>query len=494
MTPDSERDGTITQQFAPLFRPRSVAVVGASGKSIAQGNTFIRHLRESGFQGAIYPIHPTEPTLEGLPTYPSLAQTPGPIDYAFIAVAAERVPGLLAAADGRVRFAQVMSSGFGESPGGRDLERALVDGARHGGMRLLGPNCMGTYSPRGRLTFVDGGVDVPGAIGIMSQSGGLSIDILRIGRGRGLRFSGLVSLGNCADLGADDLLDYFLADPETRVIGAYLEHIRDGRRFFEQLRAANASKPVVILKGGRTRQGQRAATSHTGSLAGNEEVWRALSQQTGSILVDTPEQFIDVLTAFQAYAPRTEAPTGRVLLFGNGGGASVLATDSLARLGLDVAPLDHSTADALAQLNLPAGASIANPVDVPANVLQRDRGALAQRILETIGANETPEAILMHLNLPVILGYRHVDMLGDLVEAALRSSETLRGRTHLVLALRANGDPESESRKRDCVIKAMEAGVAVFNELSNAAYALAALHAYERFRFTRCSQPMTKDT
>lgn len=494
MIPNSERDGSIVQRFGPLFRPRSVAVVGASGKSVAQGNTFIRHLRESGFDGAIYPIHPTERTLEGLRTYPSLAETPEPIDYAFVAVAAERVPGMLAAADGRVRFAQVMSSGFGEKPGGRDLERALIDGARDGGMRLLGPNCMGTYSPRGRLTFVDGGVDVPGAIGIMSQSGGLTIDILRIGRGRGLRFSGIVSLGNCADLGPNDLLEYFLADSETRVIGGYLEHIYDGRRFFEQLRAANARKPVVILKGGRTSQGQRAATSHTGSLAGNEEVWRALSQQTGSILVDTLEQFIDVLTAFQTYAPRAKTPTGRVLLFGNGGGASVLATDCLARLGLDVAPLDPSTADALVRLNLPAGASIANPIDVPANVLQRDRGALAQRILETVGANETPEAILMHLNLPVILGYRHVDMLDDLVEAALRTREAFRGHTHLVLALRANGDPESESRKRDCVIKAMEAGVAVFNELSNAAYALAALHAYERFRFTRHPQLMTTDT
>ncbi|MBP8297817.1 MAG: CoA-binding protein [Burkholderiales bacterium] len=494
MPPDQERVVPVVRRFRPLFLPRSVAVVGASGKSVAQGNTFIRHLQESGFQGAIYPIHPTEAALEGLPAYPSLAQTPEPIDYAFVAVAAERVPELLAAADGRVRIAQVMSSGFGERPEGRDLERALVESARRGGMRLLGPNCMGTYSPRGRLTFVEGGVDAAGGVGVLSQSGGLSIDILRIGRGRGLRFSGIVSLGNCADLGVNDLLEYYLADPETRVIGAYLEHVHDGRRFFEQLRAANAGKPVVILKGGRTKQGQRAAASHTGSLAGNEEVWQALAQQTGSTLVDTLEQFIDVLVAFQAYLPRVHAPTGRVLLFGNGGGASVLGTDCLARLGLDVAPLDPATHAVLEQFRLPPGASIANPVDVPANVLQKDGGALALRILETIASHETPEAILMHFNLPVIFGYRHVDMLGDLIRVALRTREALRGRAHLVMALRANGDPESESRKRDYAVEIDAAGVAVFNEITNAAYALAALHGYEKYRFARRQDSIIGET
>jgi acyl-CoA synthetase (NDP forming) len=485
MAPDPGIAEAVVERFAPLFRPRSIAVVGASGKSVAQGNLFIRHLREAGYAGSIYPIHPAEAGIEGLATFASLAATPEPIDYAFVAIAGERVPALLAAADGRVRYAQVMSSGFGEVPEGVALERALVDAARRGGMRLLGPNCLGTYSPRGRMTFVAGGVDAPGTIGILSQSGGLSIDLLRIGRNRGLRYSGVVSLGNCADLGVNDLLEYYLADPDTRVIGAYLEHVRDGRRLFELLRAANARKPVVILKGGRTRQGQRAAASHTGSLATGDEAWVALAKQTGSILVDTIEQFIDVLAAFQTYVPRAGAPDGRVVLFGNGGGASVLGTDALARLGLDVAPLEPATVRALNALDLSAGASVANPIDVPANILQREHGALAGRILEAVAANEAPEAILMHLNIPVLLGYRHLDMLGELMTGALAASAAFSGRTHLVLALRANGDPESEARKREWAIRATEAGVSVFGEIAHAAQALAALHAYERFRHTR---------
>jgi len=485
---DSPRgEESVVERFAPLFSPRTVAVVGASARAIAQGNRFIRQLRDFGFEGAIYPVHPSETMIEGLPAYPSLADTPEPIDYTFIAIASERVPNLLAAAKGRVRFAQVMSSGFGESETGRELEKDLVKAAHQGGMRLIGPNCMGTYSARGRLTFVEGGRDVPGNVGVMSQSGGLAMDLLLRGRGRGLHYSGVVSLGNCADLAADDFLEYFLADPETQVIGAYLEHVANGRHFFEQLRTAKARKPVVILKGGRTRQGARAAASHTGSLADNDQVWLALSKQTGAILVDTLEDFIDTLVAFQAYAPRVAAPTGRVVLFGNGGGASVLATDFLAKVGLDVAPLDAATAQALARLELPAGASVANPIDIPANILQKDRGAIAQKILEVIALSAGADSILMHLNVPVLLGYRDVDMLTDVIEAAIRAKEAIEGRTHLSLALRSNGEPEAERRKRESRLRAMKAGIPVFDEIPNQARATAAVYGFERFRAKRSS-------
>lgn len=487
MNPGVAPKESVVERFAPLFTPRTIAVVGASakGNGVAQGNRFIRHLRQVGYGGAIYPIHPSEQVVDDLIAYPSLAHTPESIDYAFIAIAGERVPATLAAANKRVRFAQVMSSGFGESVAGRELETALVEAARLGGMRLIGPNCMGIHSPRGRLTFVDGGPDSAGTVGVMSQSGGLAIDVLQRGRARGLEFSGVVSIGNCADLGPNDFLEYFLADAETRVIGAYLEHVANGRLFFEQLREAGASKPVVILKAGRTHQGQRAAASHTGSLADNDQVWTAVAKQTGAILVDTLEEFIDALVVFQSYTPRLAPPTGRVLLFGNGGGASVLATDFLAKLGLDVVAVDANTAKALERLELPAGASIANPIDVPANIFQKDRGAIAQTILEVVAQMEGAEAILMHLNVPVILGYRHVDMLSDLINAAVRARAMCLGRTHLLLALRSNGEPECEQRRRECRLQAMKAGIPVFDELPNQARAMAAVHAHERFRSLR---------
>ncbi|MGE0316020.1 MAG: CoA-binding protein [Lautropia sp.] len=470
-------------QFEPLFAPRAVAVAGVSSGSTAQGNAFIRRLREAGFGGDIYPIHPTASTLEGLAAYPTLSSAPRPVDYAFIAVPAAQVPGLLANAQGRVRFAQVMSSGFGESG---VSEAALLEAARTGGMRLLGPNCMGTYSPRGRLNFLDGGIGPPGTIGVLSQSGGLSIDIVRHGRQRGLAFSAVVSLGNSLDLGPNDLIEHFLQDPSTRVIGAYLEDVRDGRRLFRILSAAGARKPVVILRGGRSRQGQRAAHSHTGSLASPQEAWRALASQTGAVLRDSLEDFVAALLAFQAYpAPTAGSPSERVVLLGNGGGASVLAADSLADRGLAVAPLDDACAQALAMLPIPPGASLGNPIDVPANSLQRERGVLVQRILEAVGTLERPGALLVHLNLPVILGYRHLDMLGDLEQAIVASLPAIADGTRLAVCLRSCGDQSVELRRRELGQRLAGIGVPVFETLDEAAGALAALHEFSAFRHSR---------
>ncbi|MGD9942637.1 MAG: acetate--CoA ligase family protein [Burkholderiaceae bacterium] len=490
-----------------LFEPRAVAVAGASGSGTAQGNKFIRGLRAAGYRGAIYPIHPSERELEGLTAYRDLASTPQPIDYAFVAIPAMHVPALLAGANGRVRIAQVMTSGFDEAPASvpSPVDGALVSrrealelAIRRGGMRVLGPNCMGTHSPRGRMSFIEEGIDEPGGVGVLSQSGGLSMDIIRRGRQRGLRFSAVVSVGNCLDLDPADLLGFYLNDPHTRVIGAYLEHLQDGRRFFELLRQARARKPVVLLKGGRSAQGQRAAASHTGSLAGNDQVWRALAAQTGSILVDDLTQFIDTLTAFQAgaaggHAEGVEGVAGvegvdaderrsQVVMFGNGGGASVLAADALARSGVPIGPLQPATALALEALEVPAGASLDNPIDVPANVLQRESGALAERILQTVCRHELPQALIVHLNLPVILGYRHVDMLGDLVRAVMRVKQGLPAAVPVLLALRSSGDPQYEEKRRHWAVEAARSGIAVFEDLPNAAQALAALLAHARFR------------
>ena len=168
---------TIVERFNPLFKPKTVAVVGASTKGAALPNVFIRRIRELGFTGAIYPIHPSAPEIDGLKAYRSLADTPEPIDYTFIAIAGAQIPPLLEAANGRVRFAQVISSGFGEVDEGRALQQKLVDAARAGGMRLLGPNCLGIYSPRGHLTFTEIGPRPAGGVGVVSQSGGLGTDI-----------------------------------------------------------------------------------------------------------------------------------------------------------------------------------------------------------------------------------------------------------------------------------------------------------------------------
>lgn len=476
---------TITEEFTPLFAPKTVAVVGASTKGNALPNVFIRRIREFGFSGDIYPIHPSASEIDGLAAYKSLADTPKAVDYAYIAVSAAQIPHMLAAANGHVRFAQVVSSGFGEVEEGKNLQDELAAAARAGGMRLLGPNCLGIYTPRGRVTFTEIGPKEVGPVGIVSQSGGLGTDIIRRGLSRGLQFSGLVTVGNCADVTPSDLLEFYIADAQTRVIGMYIETAKDGRRLFDILRRAKAVKPVVILKGGRTQQGLAAAASHTGSLAGDDRVWVALARQTGCMLVDTLDQFIDTLLIFQTLTPRPQRPTQNVVLFGNGGGTSVLATDYYARLNLDVTPFAQNVITALAELKLPPGTSITNPVDCPVGTLQQDDGRVAEKILDIIYSQGKPEVLVMHLNLSAFVGRTKPEVLDNLVAAAMRVQEKYPEQSHFILVLRSDGEPSLEARKREFRDKAVALGVPVYDEMANAGHAVAALATFERFKAAR---------
>ncbi|MEO8849581.1 MAG: CoA-binding protein [Casimicrobiaceae bacterium] len=468
--------------YRPLIEPASVAVVGASASGSGPASNFLRHLRAYGYAGKIYPIHPTASEIDGLAAYPSLGDTPEPIDYAYVAVAAERVPDAIRRARGRVRFAQVMSSGFAENAHGHQAQAALLAAAHEAGVRLLGPNCMGTHSPRGRLTFVAGPDKDLGSVGVLAQSGGLSIDILRRGQNRGVRFSALVTLGNSADLGPADLLEFLMADPATKVIGLYLESVAKGRQFFDVLRAACGRKPIVLLKGGRTRAGMRASVSHTGALAADDRIWTGLARQTGMAMVDTLDEFLDALLALQTLAPTGERVTRRVALFGNGGGSSVLATDAFAREGFEVAPFSAATQSALGALDLPAGSSIDNPIDTPANALRGDDGALGVRVIDAVTGDDPPDALVMHFNLPVLLDYRNVDILGQLMKGALAAHARNAGRTHFVLVLRTDGDAGIDGQRRACRALALAAGVLCVDELIDAVKSLAAVRSHEAFR------------
>lgn len=491
MTDDAPVDTReIVGRFRPLFRPATVAVVGASSRGNGRGNVLMRRLRSFGYTGAIFPIHPGAEEIDGFPAYASLAATPEPIDYAYIAIPGADVIPLLAGARGRVRYAQVVSSGFAETEGGAALEAALVQAARVGGMRLIGPNCVGLFSPRGGITWTEIGPQPGGPVGVMTQSGGLGVDIVRRGSNRGLAFSSLVTLGNCADLGLSDFLEYYLADDETRVIGMYVESARDGRRLFEQLRGARARKPVVILKGGRTPEGKAAAASHTGALRGGDRAWHALSQQTGCILVKTLDELIDTLLAFQMLVPDLAHPTKRVVLFGNGGGTSVLATDYLSEQGLKVVPFADETQRALRAIGLPPGSSVANPVDIPGGNFRKDGGVAACSILDAIYRLDAPDALIMHLNMTTFKGYARGGALDALVKAALQVKAGYPGHSHFILVLRSDGDPELEEQKRQFRVQASASGIPIYDELTHAGAALAAVSRFEHFACSR-SAPST---
>ena len=478
-------------EFARLLRPRSIAVVGASSGGAGLANNFIRNLKSADYEGRIYPVHPYASEIEGLPACKALAELPEPVDYAYIAVAAERAPALFEGAASKVRFAQVISSGFSEA-GEAALEKRLVEACRAAGARLLGPNCLGIYSAAGRVSFIDRVAMEPGGVAVLSQSGGLGVDILRRGQVRGLRYNCLVTLGNSADLTPVDLMQHLLADDEVKVIGLYLEDIRDGRRFFDLLRENAARKPVVILKGGRTMAGQRASASHTGALAQDDRIWTALSRQTGAVLVDTLDAFLDALLVFQLLTPRSDGPTRKVALFGNGGGTSVLASDAFSRAGFDIPTLDDQALSGLRALKLPPGSSIENPIDTPAGTLRQENGAIAARILDCIYADQSIGAVVMHINMPVILSYSNDAILPNLIKAALEIQTRYPGRMHFLLVLRSDGELDIEAERLRYRNMATGLGVPVFGELVEAARALASLAWHEdaqaRLRAQRASR------
>ena len=463
----------VLERFAPLLAPRTIAVVGASGSGVTIANTFIRRLKDYGYAGRIYPIHPKAGEIEGLAAYASLAAIPEPVDYAYIAIGAERIPGMIAASAGRVHFAQVISSGFAEVEGGEALEHDLVRKAHAAGCRVIGPNCLGLYSPRAGVSFSADAPKDPGGVGVISQSGGLSTDIIKRGQWRGVRFSAVISIGNSADLGPADLLEYFLADAHTRVIGLYLEDVKDGRRFFELMRGA--PKPVVILRGGRSRQGHLAAASHTGALAGDARAWNALERQTPCVETHTVDAFLEALLVLQQLALRRGRPTRNVVLFGNGGGTSVLAADTFAEFGLDILPFDAATRRRLEALELPPGTSVANPIDTPVGTLQEKAGFVARTILDIVYESARPDAIVMHINLAAFVGRGNADTVANLISVVETVQAARRGEAHFILVLRSDGSPELDEAKRAYRARALAAAIPVYDEIANAAEALAAV-------------------
>jgi len=475
--------------FKPLYEPQTIGVVGASSTNMNRLNNYMRWVRDFGFKGDIYPIHPTATEIDGMPAYPSLADTPKPVDYAMVGVPSEKVPATIEAANGRCRFAHIIAAGFGEkgTPEGDQLQDELIAAAKKAGVRLLGPNCNGGFSPRSPYTYVNGMLPELGTIGCVSQSGGLGIDVLRRGETRGLRFSGLMTIGNAADLGPTDLLEFYLADPQTKIIGMYVEGVKEGRKFFELLRRSNGEKPIVLLKGGRTELGLQAAESHTGSLAGDDRVWQALARQTGAVIVNTLEEYLDVLLAFQMIPVRSDNPTTSAAIFGNGGGTSVLAVDAFANRGIRIDRFLPVTQEKLADLGLPPGCALNNPIDTPGGSIRVENGAMGERIMEIVYANEDVQAFVMHLNIPVLT--RQVmpgqDLLVNLMDGADRVEKRYPGKTHFLLVLRSDGRAEMDDKKREAREWALQRGYPVFDELTNAVNALWAISTYEAFRAGR---------
>ena len=348
-----------------LFSPRSIAVIGASKTVGKVGYLTLSNLVQSGFQGPIVPINSAGGELFGLPVYKQLADYPDPIDLVVIAVPAEMVPA--AARDAVAKKAGavvVVASGFKEAgPEGRALEDELIAICQRGGVRLLGPNCLGVINTAIRMNAsFSRRIPQAGSMAIFSQSGALCTAMMDIADERELGVSKAISIGNKADITEVDVLEALAEDEDTRVIVGYLEDISDGDRFVKAAEAASSRKPVVILKAGTTAAGTRAAANHTGVLVGKDTAYGAAFKRAGICRADTFDALFDSATAL-ALQP---TPKGdRVLIITNSGGSGTISADAVEKAGLTVAPLGEDLARQLRRA-LPDAAFIDNPIDISA--------------------------------------------------------------------------------------------------------------------------------
>jgi acyl-CoA synthetase (NDP forming) len=358
---DTSRD--IIAQIDSLFNARSVAIVGVPRK-MKVGRVFLTALLDQGFDGQIYPVNPSAREIDGLKTYPSVADIPGPVDLAIVLVPQKHSLNIIreCAAKG-VKGAVLFSAGYSETgtKEGAYLERELVRVAREAGMRLIGPNGMGLYCPKTGLSFFPQVSKTPGPVGMISQSGSLTNILGMIAEQKDIRFSKVISSGNECDLTAADFLTYLAHDSDTGLIGAYIEGIQDGPYFLQALRRASLQKPVILWKVGLTPEGSRAASSHTGAMANMPDIWQGVVRQTGIIPVVGFEAMVDALMGFSLLPSN---PGNRMAIISGPGGLAVSAAEACGRDGIALADLLPETRLKLSGIITYSGTSLLNPVDV----------------------------------------------------------------------------------------------------------------------------------
>jgi len=350
------------KELSPFFMPRGVALIGASGKPGKVGRLFMDRYIEAGFEN-LYPINLKEDEILGFKAYRNITEVSDPVDLAIILLPPFAVKDAVqSCVDKQVKAIIINSAGFAEeSAEGKIKQDELVAIARKDGTRIIGPNCIGVYSPSGKIPYPMGAPMIPGKVGIVSQSGSLSDHLSLITTKMGIYFSKAISVGNECDLNVLDFMEYFGKDPETEIILSYLEGVNDGQKFHELTKEISKQKPIIVWKCGASDQGAKAAASHTGALAGSHQIWKGVFENNGIISVKSFEELIDCAYAFH----NMPLPKGkRIAIITGPGGPAVGTTDACIQMGLEVPAISEETQEKLTQALPPVGTSLANPIDL----------------------------------------------------------------------------------------------------------------------------------
>jgi len=448
----------------PILRPRSIAVIGASRRPGTIGYQIVANLLRHGYEGVVYPVNPNARSIHSIPSYASVEEIPGPVDLAMVVVPKQLVLDVVDACGAKgIRGVVVISAGFREVGGtGAELERRLMERIRRYGMRLVGPNCMGVLSTadgvRMNATFAPT-MPPAGPVSLMSQSGAMGVTILDYAAEYGIGIHDFVSVGNKPDVSGNDLIQYWAEDDATSVILMYLENFGNPRKFTRLARRITKRKPIVVVKAGRTGAGARAASSHTGALAGADVAIDALLAQCGVMRVDTVEELFDLAMAFDQLPP----PAGnRVAIVTNAGGPGIIIADACEARNLEVVPLSEETQASLREV-LAEEASVRNPVDMIASATPESYRLVLDRVLRDPNVDAAIAAFVPPL------GIRQEEVAGAIVEAK-------RGHDKPVLAVLMGraGLPQGRAELQ-------EAGVPGYIFPESAARALASMYRYRQW-------------
>ncbi|HEY7966759.1 MAG TPA: GNAT family N-acetyltransferase [Solirubrobacteraceae bacterium] len=427
-----------------ILEPSAVALVGASRRRGSVGGEILHNLLSTGFEGVIYAVNPSATSVQSIPAYPSMADLPGPVDLAVIAVPAADVADVARqCGQAGVGALVVISAGFAEVAGkGPARQRELVEICREYGMRLVGPNCLGVLNTASGVhldaTFIPS-LPQPGRVAFLSQSGGLGIAIVDAANRLHLGLSAFVSIGNKADLSGNDFLQYWEQDPNTSVILLYLESFGNARKFARIARRVGRVKPILAVKSGRSAAGARASSSHTGALlAASDVTVDALFRQAGVIRTDTLAELFDVAALLSSQPP----PRGsRVAIVTNAGGPGILCADACEASGLEVAALPAVLCARLRRF-LSAEASVGNPLDMVATATADDY----KRAIEAIARADVADAIIVIFVPPL------VTEATDVAAAISKAAERIPAEVTIASVFMAKGDGEVILRRGEQAI------------------------------------------
>jgi len=362
-----------------IFNPQSIAIVGASEETGKVGNVIAKNILELGYKGEVFLVNPKHDEIFGKKCYKSLSEIEKSVDVAIMAIPAKFVNDEVKNSVDKVKNFVIVSAGFSEvGEEGKKREEELLQIAEKNNLNILGPNCLGFIIPRLNLNAsFAGGMSESGNIAFISQSGALAVAMMDVAKKENIKFSSIISIGNKIQIGETEALEYFLKDPETKVIGMYLEGIKDGLKFIKVSSRATKEKPIVIIKAGKTERAQKAISSHTGALAGSEKITKAVFDKTGVIEAQNLEEFFDLVELVSS----VNAPvTNKVVVITNAGGPGVLTTDAFSGKNIELADIEEKTRGKLSKI-LPVESALSNPIDLLGDA-KEDRYSGVLKIVE----------------------------------------------------------------------------------------------------------------